>query len=410
MPPHSRRWSVALLLAIGVLVNYVDRVNISVAHDALHAEFGISIVTFGYLLSAFNWTYAAAQLPMGILLDRFGVKAIGRIGSFLWCVASFGTALSPGMGMFFSMRLLLGIGESPTFPANTKAIGHWFPRTELSLATSIFDAAAKLGPAIAVPFIGILLIHFGWRWSFAASGILSLFYFLAFFLLYRDPPAGQPLNEARSYAAAPVLYLLRQRKILGLVTGFFGYNYCFNLLLLWMPTYFSSLNLNAMHSIAFSIIPWLFATATDLLIGGLLVDHLIRRGYDVTTVRLSVLIGGTVIGLAIAGAMFTSNSVFAVIWISISLGGLSAAAPVGWTIPTLIAPQNSVGKVGGILNTGNQISGIIAPIVTGYVVSLTHSYLWAFGVAAVFLLLGISAYIFMLGRIEPVRYVRLDSA
>lgn len=389
-----------MLLAAGVLVNYIDRVNISVAHDALHAEFGISIVTFGYVLSAFNWTYTLFQLPMGVLLDRFGVKTMGRMGSLLWSIASFGAALSPGIGTFFGMRLLLGLGEAPTFPGNAKAIGQWFPRSEISLATSIFDSAAKFGPAIAVPLVGMLLIHFGWRWSFAVSGLLSFAYFLVFFFSYREPVDGPASAETRS-GGEPLLFLLRQRKVIGLVTGFFGYNYCFNFLVLWLPTYFASLKLDAKHSILYSTIPWLFATATDLLVGGLWVDYLIRRSHDETKVRLGVLIGGTVVGLAIAGAMFTTNSVIAVTWISISLGGLCAAAPVGWSIPSLIAPRGSVGKVGGILNTGNQISGIVAPIVTGYVVQITHSFLYAFGVAALLLVAGIFAYIFLLGRIEP---------
>src|ERR1700751_456261 len=103
-----RRWGIALLLGIGVLVNYFDRVNLSVARDALHSEFGVSTVAFAYISSAFNWTYAALQLPMGVLLDRFGVPALGRIGAVLWSIASFGAALSPGTGTFFGMRLLLG--------------------------------------------------------------------------------------------------------------------------------------------------------------------------------------------------------------------------------------------------------------------------------------------------------------
>jgi MFS family permease len=225
-------------------------------------------------------------------------------------------------------------------------------------------------------------------------------YFVVFYSSYREPPE-YPHGQALRYGGERLLFLMRRRKVIGLVTGFFGYNYCFNFLVLWLPTYFASLKLDAMHSILYSTIPWVFATATDLLIGGLWVDHLIRRGYEETKVRSGVLIGGTVVGLAIAGAMFTTNSAVAVTWISISLGGLCAAAPVGWSIPSLIAPRSSVGKVGGILNTGNQISGIVAPIVTGYVVGITHSFLYAFGVAALMLVAGIVAYVFLLGRIEP---------
>jgi MFS family permease len=254
-----RRWGIAILLGIGVLVNYFDRVNLSVAREALHSEFGLSMVAFGYMSSAFNWTYAALQLPMGVLLDRFGVKALGRIGAILWSIASFGAAVSPGTRTFFSMRLLLGIGEAPTFPAYSKATGYWFPRRERSLATAIFDAAGKFGPAIGVLFVGVLVLRFGWRFSFAATGLISFLYFVAFYIFYRDPKddrrlteierryiaagGSQPHSDEESPKSAPLGYLLQQRKVLGLVFGFFGYNYCFYLLLYWMPTYFSALHL-----------------------------------------------------------------------------------------------------------------------------------------------------------------------
>lgn len=412
----NRRWGIAILLGIGVLVNYFDRVNLSVARDALHSEFGLSIVGFGYVSSAFNWTYAALQLPMGVLLDRFGVRTLGRVGALLWSVASFGAAVSPGTRTFFSMRLLLGIGEAPTFPACAKATAYWFPRQERSLATAIFDAAAKFGPAIGVVFVGVLVLRFGWRFSFAATGLLSFLYFVAYYIWYRDPQddrrlsdaerrflaagGAQPRSDEKHPQGAPLLYLLRQRKVVGLVTGFFGYNYCFYLLLYWMPSYFSSLHLDPLHSVLYTSVPWLVATMTDLLVGGWLVDALIRRGYRETVVRQSVLIAGTICGLSLAGAMSTQNPLLAVVWISVALGGLSAAAPVGWSLPSLIAPRDSVGKVGGILNFGNQLAGIVSPIVTGYLAGSANSFASGFAVAACLLLIGIAAYLFLLGKIE----------
>lgn len=416
--PERRRWRIAFLLGLGVLINYFDRVNLSVAHEALHQEFGISNATYGYLLSAYVWTYAALQLPVGVILDRFGVRLVGRISTLVWSVASFAAAAAGSIGSLFGARLLLGIGEAPSFPANAKAIGYWFPGHERSLATALFDGAAKFASAIGVPLIGAVLIGFGWRISFALTGVLSFLYFLVFYCLYRDPqddPELTPqeleyIRETRSGSqvhtgeaqSAPLGYLLRQSKVLGLVAGFFAYNYCFYLFLTWLPSYFSALHLNLEHSILFTSVPWLFATATDVVLGGWLVDSLIKRGYDQSNVRKTVLIGGTILGLAVAGAMFTRSPVVATIWISISLGGLSAAAPVGWSLPSLIAPHDSVGKVGGILNFGNQLAGIIAPIATGYFAGPTNSFSRAFAAAAIILVLGILAYVLLLGRIEPV--------
>ncbi|HTU48792.1 MAG TPA: MFS transporter [Bryobacteraceae bacterium] len=418
MTPH-RRWRIAILLGFGVLVNYFDRVNVSVAHDALHHDFGLSNFGFGIVAGAYSWTYAAWQLPIGVILDRFGVRLIGRVSALLWSIASFAAAAAFGVRTFFASRLLLGIGEAPTFPANAKAIGYWFPRDERSLATAVFDAAAKFASAIGVPLLGMTLLHFGWRLSFALTGLISFLYFVAFYLIYRDPKddpglspeehqyitrhGAQPETVAHSPRGASLTYLLRQRKVVGLTLGFGAYNYCFYLFLTWLPAYFSAtLHIDLLHSVLYTSVPWLFATATDLLVGGWLVDALVRRGYKETVVRQTILIGGTFLGLAIAGAMFAHTAALAVFWISISLGGLSAAAPVGWSIPSLIAPRHSVGRVGGILNFGNQVAAIVAPIATGYFAGPSNSFTRAFGAAAVVLLAGIAGYIFLLGAIEPI--------
>ncbi len=411
----QRRWRIAWLLALGVLVNYFDRVNLSVSHAALVATFGISNVTFGYLSGAYNWTYAVCQLPIGVVLDRFGIRRVGRLSTLIWSAASFCAAITPGIGGFFGARFLLGVGEAPTFPANAKAIGHWFPATERSFATSLNDSAAKFASAIGVPLIGILLLKVGWRWSFAATGLVSFAYFVLFWRVYRDPGDDSRLSvaerryisddsvEAGEVREIPSLrYLLCQRKVLGLAVRFGSYNYVFYLLLTWLPSYLSSaLHIDLLHSFLYTGVPWLVATITDLA-GGWLADLLIRRGWNPSSVRKGFLVCGLAFGLGILGAANAHTALRALLWISISIGGLAAAAPVGWSIPSMIAPAGSVGRVGGIVNFSNQLSGIAAPIVTGYVVTATQSYAWAFGISAIYLLVGIASYIFLLGRIEQV--------
>jgi MFS transporter, ACS family, D-galactonate transporter len=413
----GRRWRIAWLLGAGVLVNYFDRVNLSVSQGALYTSFGISTVTFGYLAASYNWTYALCQLPVGVLLDKVGVRRVGRISTAIWSIASFAAAASTGIGALFGARLLLGVGEAPTFPANAKAIGYWFPSKERSFATSIFDAAAKLASAIGVPVIGVLLLKVGWRWSFAATGLVSLLYFLLFSIVYRDPQDDPLLTEAeRAYIAeagpdpahvvephaASLGYLIQQRKVLGLALGFGSYNYTFYLLLTWLPSYLSfALHIDLMHSFLYTGVPWLFATITELAVAWG-ADLLIQRGWNASKVRKTVLVCGTAFGLGILGAAHAHTATRALIWISISLGGLSAAAPVGWSIPSMIAPRGSTGTVGGIINFSNQISGIAAPIITGYIIAATRSYAWAFGVSAIYLLIGISSYIFLLGEIKQI--------
>jgi MFS transporter, ACS family, D-galactonate transporter len=414
-----RRWRIAFLLALGVLVNFFDRINLSVSRDALHDSFGLSLVAFGYLSSAFSWTYAFMQMPCGVFLDRWGVRRVGRISALLWSISSFAAALAPGLGWFFGARFLLGVSESPTFPANAKALGYWFTQEERSLATAITDAAAKLSSAIGVPLIGLLLLYFGWRWSFAATGLISFLYFVLFYLIYRNPSEDKGLSpdelqfilrggaqaedRARARSGSSLGYLLRQRKVYGLALSWGAYNYTFFLLLTWLPSYLSvSLHVDLFHSIFYTSVPWLFATFTDLLVGGWLVDALIQRGWNANRVRQTVLVAGMAFGLAIFGAAGARTSTAALIWISLALGGLAAAAPVAWTVPSLIAPRESVGTLAGAVNLCGQIAAISAPIVTGYIVSTTHSFAAAFVTATIILLLGIVGYVFLLGRIEPI--------
>jgi MFS transporter, ACS family, D-galactonate transporter len=421
-----RRWRIAWLLGLGVLVNYFDRVNLSVSHGALYTAFGISDVAFGYLSAAYNWSYALCQLPVGVVLDRFGVRRVQRNGIFIWSMASFAAAITPNLAGFFGARLLLGIGEAPTFPANAKAIGTWFPQHERSFATSLTDAAAKLASAIGVPLLGILLIHVGWRWSFAATGAISLLYLLLFRRVYCEPEEDAELSDAERHliaaihaneppaATGPELSLgalLRQRKVIGLSLGFGAYNYVFYLLLTWLPSYLSmALHIDLLHSFLYTGVPWLIATATDLFVGGMLVDALVSRGWNAELVRKIVLVVGTSCGLGILGAAHAHSAMRALAWISLSIGGLAAAAPVGWSIPALIAPRASVGKVGGIVNFVCQVSGVTAQILTGYIVGATHSYALAFGISAIYLVLGIAGYLVLLGRIEPMQTAHFPAA
>jgi MFS transporter, ACS family, D-galactonate transporter len=416
--PH-RRWLIAFVLGFGVLVNYFDRVNLSVAKEALQKDFGMSNVVYGYLLSAYSWTYAALQLPSGVLLDTFGVRAIGCISPLIWVAACFGGAFAPGLRSFFVSRLLLGVGEAPTFPANSKATGYWFPRHERSLATAIFDSSAKLSAAIGTLFIGLIVIHFGWRFAFGVTGGASFIFFMVFFFLYRDPDKepkispgereylvrnGAVTRRRPSESGASLGYLLARRKVLGVSLGLGASNYCFYLLLTWLPSYFTgALHLSLHQSVIYTSIPWFCATGSELLFGGWLVDVLVkRRASSESLVRQAVLVGGMVVSLALLGPIFTRTPMAAVVWITVSICGLAASAPVAWSIPSLIAPQDSVGKVGGIMNFCNQVAGIAAPVITGYLVGAKNDFSRAFVVAAGALVIGIAGYVFLLGTIERI--------
>jgi len=412
--PESYRWTIGVLLALGVLVNYFDRVNLSVSHDALVRSFHITPAVFGQLSAAYSWTYAACQLPTGVLLDNFGVRRVSLVSIFVWGAATLAAAFAPSVLLFFAARLLLGVGEAPIFPASAKAVGGWFPAHERSFATAMFDSTAKLANAIGVPFLGLLLLQIGWRWSFGFTALLSFAYLAVFALIYREPNRFSIRNIVRrgsgpgdfEHMLAPPIpmgRLLRNRKVLGIAIGSGAYNYVFYLLLTWLPTYLAQTqHITLRQSFLFTGAPWLVAACCGLLIGGVLVDRLIARGFDASTVRQAVLITGTCCGLGIAGAAFAHSVASALISITIAIGGLSAASPVLWSLPTLLVPNSSSGRVGGIMNFSNQISAIAAPILTGWTVELTNSYVWAFVIPTVYILVGIVAYVTMLRRIEVI--------
>lgn len=410
---------IGILLGVGILINYFDRINISVAAPQLQKDFGLTPVEMGFLFSAFFWSYSLLQVPGGMVLDKLGVMWVGRWGAFLWAVASAVTAISSGFAAIFGSRVLLGVAEAPAFPANQKATGYWFPRQERSRSTAIFDSAAKFSNVIGVPLVAFAIVNLGWRWGFGITAALSLAYFIVYWAIYRDPSqdknltkaehdyiiagGGAPEGVAQSGQSAMLGYLLTRRKVWGLTVGFSAYGYSFYLFLTWLPGYLvQTLHMDILKSAGYATIPWIFATLSDLLIGGFLVDYLIGRGNDESLVRKSILVAGMLMGLAVFGAVFTTNPAWAIIWITLALTGLSAAAPIGSSLVSLIAPQGGTGTIGGIVNFCNNLMGIAAPVITGFIVGLTHSFAGAFLVAGVVLVVGIFFYVVVLGRVEPI--------
>jgi MFS transporter, ACS family, D-galactonate transporter len=270
-----------------------------------------------------------------------------------------------------------------------------------------------------VPLVALAVVHLGWRWGFGITALLSFLFFLAFVIFYRDPSKHPALTEkehnyivaggatpegrAQGREGALLGYLLRNRKVWGLTIGFAAYGYSFYLFLTWLPNYLvQTMHMSILKSAGFAAIPWMFATVSDLAVGGWLIDYLITCGHDETAVRKTVLVSGMLLGLAVFGATFTTKPVWSIFWISVALSGLAAAAPVGWSIPSLIAPRGGTGTIGGIMNFFNNLMGVAAPVATGYLAGATHSFGSAFLVAGFVLLVGIVCYLFVLGRLEPI--------
>jgi MFS transporter, ACS family, D-galactonate transporter len=414
------RWRIGALLAFGILVNYIDRINLSVAAPQIQAEFGLTSIQLGWLFSAFFWLYALLQIPSGILLDKLGVSLTMRVSTLLWGVSSGLVILASGFTGILGSRIILGVAEAPAYPASSKATGYWFPRSERGLSTAMFDAASRFSNVIGVPFVAFFAVSFGWRWAFAATAVLSFVYFLMFVAYYRDPSRHPKLDprehrymlrggaapEGRSNAkpgASMLTYLLGRRKVWAVALGFAAYGYVFFLFLTWLPNYLvQELQISMIKSAGYAAIPWLCGTIAELVVGGWLVDWLIRRGGNEVRVRKTVLVSGLLIGMSVVGAVFTRDPVWAIFWISLSLSGLSVAAPVCWTLPALIAPTGAGGTLTGITNFFNNMSGVAAPVITGYIVSGTGSFALAFVGAGIALLIGILSFTVLLGSLDPI--------
>jgi ACS family D-galactonate transporter-like MFS transporter len=244
------RWGISLLLGIGILISSMDRIDLTVAVNAVRHEFGLDFKAMGYLLSAYGAAYALAQIPAGMLLDRYGITLVGRIATAAWSLFALFSAAAGSFGMLFGANLALGLGKAPAYPLCAKATGYWFPAAERSTATAIFDAGAKLATAIGIPLLSVILVAYGWRAMFLATGIVSLLFCGAFFLFYRDPDSEGRLTHAEREhiragraqaegipASGAFVSLLRQAKVWGVTIGFGAYSYAFFLFLTWLPSY-----------------------------------------------------------------------------------------------------------------------------------------------------------------------------
>ncbi|GAA4389350.1 MFS transporter [Tsukamurella soli] len=421
--PTRFRWTIVGLFGAYELINYLDRINLSVAGPIFADHLRISPTALGIAFSAFLWSYALMQIPSGILLDRIGVRWICRILIPIWALASLLTAVANGLGLVIISRLVLGVSEAPAFPSAMKATANWFPRVERGMATAMFSAPSRLSNVIGAPLVGLAVGVWGWRGAFIATGILSLVFAVVFWLTYREPAdarrtgrlspeeydyitdGGAHSDATRGAVVTPALlwYLLRQRKVVGLSLGLACAGYMSWMLLTWLPGFFQKeLGTSVAKSGVYTAVPWAFAFVLEMTVAGWLVDALIKRGLRETTVRRGVLIGGMLLACTV-GLMGVSHSLlWSLTWITVGTVGIAISFSVSNSIPALIAPPGAAATVGSIMNFVNAMAGIAAPIVTGVLLQKTGTFTIAFLVAAVILVIGVVLYTVVLGAIEPV--------
>ncbi|WP_341941064.1 MFS transporter [Microbacterium sp. LWH10-1.2] len=424
------RWAIGFLLFFAVLINYIDRSSMSIAEHDMRMEFGLTEGQIGIILGSFGWSYALMQIPMGMLLDKIGIKWVMRAATVLWAVSCFLTAMISGMGLLLIARLILGLAEAPIFPGAMKTTSYWFPRSERGMATVIFDSGQRLSNVIGFPLVGAAVALFGWRGAFITIGVLSLVYFIVFFVFYRDPKEmnrkgrlsdaelNHILDGGAQHEDAPTPnplanlgYILRQRKVWGMSLGLGCAGYVQWMLLTWLPGFLQSqMHMDVAKSGLFTAVPWLFAVVVQYLLPGYLLDRMVRNGRSSTAVRRVFIIGGMLLATTIVGTAFTTDLVWSLVWITLGITGITITFSVTNSLPALIAPEGAVGATGAVMNTVNNLIGTTAPIVTGFIVQFTGSFAWAFIVAGIMLVIGIVFYTVVLGRIEQIPTVEERAA
>jgi MFS transporter, ACS family, D-galactonate transporter len=396
---NQQRWSIVALLTLGVIVAYVDRVNLSVAviDTEFKSVFQLTARDRGLVTSAFFWSYAALQIPAGWLVDRYGSKRPYAVGYFVWSLLSAGTALATGFSGLFAARLLLGVGEAVMHPASMRWIRFNFAEKERGLAIGVFMAGSKYGPAIGTMLSAWLIQSYGWRAMFLAMGLGGLLWLVPWIVFVKNDAATGERNSG-PVDTVPFGDLLARRALWGTIIGTFCYMYFVYFSLTWLPSYLNE----ARHlSLASSSLYTTFSfagMATVGILGGWSADRLIKRGHDAVTVRRAFTIAGFLMASTeLVGANTSSLSV-ALFFSIFSLSGLGLATANYWALTQTLMPGAAVGRIVGIQNTAASLPGIVAPILTGWLVQRTGTYRSAMWLVFFLLLVGVASYAFLVRR------------
>lgn len=408
------RWLMIALCFAATTINYVDRATIAVAAPFMAKDLNISPATLGFLLGAFFWTYAFMQLPFGLLVDRLGVRKSYSLAVLWWSVCTALTSLVQGAVSIFGLRLALGIGESGSYPSNTKVASLWFPKQERGLAAGIFDSGSRAGAAVSIPFVAFLIATLGWRLAFVAAGSLGVLWTFAWWILYRDPDVHPRVSasELRALRAAqpdqPASHaswrgMLRRRTVWGMMIGFFCANFVFYFYATWFPTYLVQAHGFSLRDLGIAgMLPGL-ASVPSAWLGGWTSDRLHRSGWSLTAARKTCLVGGLLVSSVIALTAFIGSASWCIVLLCLSFSGIAFTGANIWSLPSDVAPDpGHVATLAGLQNSAANVAGIMTSSFTGIMVGFTNgSFIIPLCVTGAFSVLGALSYLFIVGRVEP---------
>jgi len=392
---------ILVLLAISVFINYVDRGNLSIAGPMLKDELGISASRLGILFSAFFFTYGLFQLFSGWLVDRFNVNWIFAGGFFLWSVATAATGIAHAFASILVFRLLVGIGESVAYPSYTKIIASNFPETQRGFANGVLSAGVVLGPGFGMLFGGLLIARYGWRPCFIVLGLASLLWIIPWL---RYAPNEPRVIQTDTAGTRMFLELLRVRSLWGTCLGLFCGNYVNYFLITWLPFYLVRERQFSMDKMAkIGGIAYLLGACASALVGWLS-DRWIASGATPTLVRKTVVGGGAALAGIFVGLTAVAGRVYCIPALVLGVIFFGVTASNVWTITQTLAGPKAVGRWTGFQCFIGNISGIVAPAVTGFVLQRTGHFFWAFAIVTAVALVGAASWYFLVGSLEQVAW------
>lgn len=421
------RWLIITVLFIITTINYADRATFSIAGQSASKELGLDPVAMGYILSAFAWAYVLGQIPGGALLDKFGSKKIYTIALIVW---SGFTALQGFAGFFtglmaasvlFAMRFAVGLGESPSFPANARIVAAWFPGSERGTASAIFNSAQYFSLVAFAPLMGWLAHSFGWRSVFWVMGVVGILAALVFVKLIHSPLAHPAVNKAEvdyieaggglvrmeekntangaAFNWANVRQVLTSRMLLGVYLG----QYCINVLtyffVTWFPIYLvKERGLSILQAGFTAALPALCGFAGGIL-GGMISDALLKKTGNLDIARKTPLLLGMVLATCIILCNYVEQEWLVIVIMAAAFFGKGVAS-LGWAVVADTSPKEMAGVTGGIFNTFGNVAGIVTPIVIGYIVKATGSFDGALIFVGAHCVICILAYFLIVGKIQ----------
>jgi len=396
----SLRWIIIGVLSLGMIIAYVSRSALAVplAMPEFIKSFHLSNTDRGVLNSAFFWTYAVLQIPAGWIVDRYGVKYPYFLGFTLWCLASASTALTRSLPQLIMVQVLLGVGQAVVPPASYRWIRYHFVEKERGLAIGLYMTGTKMGPAIGAPLVALLIGKYDWRVAFVLIGIGGLVWLAPWLLLVKNDDRQLEQADAKKVGAKPIPLgrILASPVIWGIIIASFCYMYFVYFCMTWMPAYLKEqrhLSLGKMGLYVFFSFGGMAIMAT---LAGWAADRMIARGHNPVTVRKWFTIAGFAVACTeLIGARATSLET-ALVFAVVSLSGLGLATANYWAITQTLIPGAAIGRITGIQNCACSLAGIVAPILTGWLLQKTGTYEAPMMAIMVVLVVGVFCYLFMI--------------